>query len=49
MVDINEWRLSKAKDMCAIPYNAKERNLLGIPTKKLYGKYTYLISVVLLL
>ena len=29
MVDINEWRLSKAKEMGAIPYNAKEGNLLG--------------------
>lgn len=37
MVDINEWRLSKAKDMCAIPYNAKERNLLGF-LQELYGK-----------
>ena len=36
MVDINEWRLSKAKDMCAIPYNAKERNLLGF-LQELYG------------
>ncbi len=36
VVDINEWRLSKAKEMGAAPYNANEGNLLGF-LQGLYG------------
>lgn len=36
VVDINEWRLSKAKEMGAVPYNANEGDLLGF-LQDLYG------------
>lgn len=36
VVDINEWRLEKAKEMGAIPFNAKNGNLLAF-LQELYG------------